>query len=532
MDVTLPFAAGVPLFVAALLLLLREPAWLRRGLTLGVAAGALVYAGFLIAATYDGSVLVHSVGLWPGGVAIPFVADTLSALMLAVTSLLTLVCSAFGMVAGDDEKHFFQPLVMVLFAGVAGALLTGDLFNFFVFVEVMLLPSYVLIGILGGVGRVRAARVYITYNLLASVVLLAGIAFLYGVVGRVNFAALSGAASESTAAAVAGAVVLVALGMKSAVVPVHGWLSRVYPETSPAVSALFSGLHTKVGIYAIYRIYSLLFDGDDRWLGIGVLIMCATMVVGVLGAVGEGTMRSILAFHMVSQIGYILLGVALFGPLGLAAGIFYLLHHMIVKASLFLSTGAVETVYGSQRLEEVGGVARKEPLVAFAFIGAALSLTGIPPFSGFFAKFLLLQASIDETEYLAAVVVVAVSLFTLLSMAKIWTNVFWGPPGRQPPVRAPARVGAVDESGGGDAGEPTSGGGTEEDKASAHGSRRHSKAGRPLTNIRFALAAPALVLTLVSLGLGIGAQGLLDLSQRAAEGLLDTSTYEEAVIEP
>jgi multicomponent Na+:H+ antiporter subunit D len=526
MATALPYAAVVPLFLGSLLLLMREPAWLRRSLTLAAAATVLAYSGVLIWATRGGEVLVHNVGLWPDGVSIPFVADMLSALMLAVTSLLTLVCTAFGFVAGDDERHYFQPLVLVLFAGVAGALLTGDLFNLFVFIEVMLLPSYVLISMLGTARRLAAGRIYITYNLLASAILLAGIALLYGTVATVNYGELAGVATESTAAAVGGALVLIALGMKSAVVPVHGWLSRTYPETSPAIAALFSGLHTKVGIYAIYRLYALIYDGDERFLGIAVLIMCATMVIGVLGAVGEGTMRSILAFHMVSQIGYILLGVALFGPLGLAAGIFYLLHHMIVKASLFLSTGAVETVYGSQRIDEVGGVARKEPLVAFAFIGAALSLTGIPPFSGFVAKFLLLQASIAETEYFAAVVVVAVSLFTLLSMIKIWTNVFWGPPGRQPDS---AKSGAAESTR--DSAEEES----EDEQAESSQRTRtrvHAKAGRPLTHISLAMTAPALVLTLVSLGIGLGAQGLLSLSQVAAAGLLDTSTYVEAVIRP
>lgn len=522
----LPFAAILPLLMGALLLVLRQPVWLRRTLTLGTIIAVLLFSVALVVTTRGGQVTTHLLGLWETGagepvVAIPFVADMFSALMLVATVLLTLVCVGYGMVAGDDERHYFQPLVLVLLAGVSGALLTADLFNLFVFIEVMLLPSYVLISMLGGANRLGAGRLYVTFNLFASVILLSGVAFIYGVTGTVNFAELEGVAQHSTAAAVAGGLVLLALGMKSAVVPVHGWLSNTYPDTSPAISALFSGLHTKVGIYAIYRLYALIYGGDDRFLGIAVFLMCATMVIGVLGAVGESTMRSILAFHMVSQIGYILLGLALFGPLGLAAGIFYLLHNIVVKSSLFLSTGAVEQTYGTPRVYDLGGVARKEPLLAFAFIGAALSMTGIPPFSGFAAKFLLLQSSVAEGQYEAAVVVVLVSLFTLLSMIKIWNNVFWGPLKREP-----QRAEATESTHG------TTGGVLDSDESddSAVRARPHAKAGKPLTHVTWTMAAPALVLTVLSLALGLGAQGLLVLTQEAAAGLVDTSTYVEAVI--
>ncbi|MDS1269912.1 monovalent cation/H+ antiporter subunit D family protein [Lipingzhangella sp. LS1_29] len=527
----LPFAAAVPLLMGTLLLVLRSPVWLRRTITLGTSTLVLGYAGLLILVTRGGAVLAHPLGLWetsPGEpvVAIPFAADMFSALMLAVTALLTLLCVAYGMVAGDDEQHYFQPMVLMLLAGVSGVVLTADLFNLFVFIEVMLLPSYVLMSMLGGGHRLRAGRLYVTYNLFASGVLLAGVAFVYGVAGTVNFAELAGAGQESTAVAVAAGVLMVALGMKAAVVPVHGWLSNTYPDTSPALSALFSGLHTKVAIYAIYRLYALIYGGDDRFLGVAVAIMVATMVIGVLGAVGESTMRSILTLHMVSQIGYILLGLALFGPLGLAAGIFYLLHNTVVKGALFLATGAVEQTYGTQRVYDLGGVARKEPLVAFAFVGAALALTGIPPFSGFAAKYLLLHASISAEQYGAAVAIVLVSLFTLLSMIKIWSNVFWGPLKREPESHP-----------GGD----TETSGTEADSSTAmatgNGSllqrgttRTHARAGAPLTHVRLAMIIPALVLTLLALGIGLGAQGLLVLTQEAASGLIDTSTYVEAVI--
>lgn len=279
-------------------------------------------------------------------------------------------------------------------------------------------------------------------------------------------------------------------------VPTHGWLARAYPSTSPAITALISGLHTKVAIYAIYRIYAVLYDGDTRYLWIGLVLFTLTMLIGVLGAVGEDTTRSILAFHMVSQIGYILLGVALFTPAGLAAGIFYLLHHMIVKASLFLSTGAVEEHYGTNRLPELKAGIRREPVVAASFLIAALSLAGLPPFSGFVAKLTLIVATVEAGHIWVAVVALVVSLITLMSMLKIWDAVF-SPRRRIETPQPAARI----------------------------------RAARRLP-IPVSMVVPGAALALVTLSLGLGGELLYGLSMTAAEGLLDTSAYVEAVLSP
>ncbi|EME62210.1 monovalent cation/H+ antiporter subunit D [Rhodococcus ruber BKS 20-38] len=490
----LPLLVVVPFLGAVITIVRPAPSVSARTVLLGVNGLALLGGIALVAATWDGQVLAHRVALWPVGVAIPFVADMFSALMLTVTALLALVCSAFGIAAGDDERRFFAPLVLVLSGGVYGALLTGDLFNLFVFVEVMLLPSYGLLTMLGGPRRLAAGRLYVTMNLMTSTVFLVGVGLVYGATGTVVLAELAGAARESPLVGAALATVLIALSVKAAVVPVHGWLTRTYPYTSPAVTALFSGLHTKVAVYAIYRIYAVAFEGEARYLWIGIAVTSVTMLVGVLGAVGENTTRSILTFHMISQIGYILLGVALFGPLGLTAGIFYLLHHMVVKASLFLSTGAVEVTYRTNELDRLQGVARTEPLIAVAFLGAAFSLAGLPPFSGFVAKLVLVQAAIEQQQLAAAVVAVGVSLLTLMSMLKIWKGVFWG--------RAA------------------------EDGVDAVSARRP---GAVLTHVRPALAVPGVVLAALTLAVGLGAQGLLVLAEQAAAGLLDVDGYVEAV---
>jgi multicomponent Na+:H+ antiporter subunit D len=491
----LPLLVAIPLFTAAVLIVIGERLRIHAVTMFTVLAMSMGSGLALMVEFANGGAIGHQVGSWPAGIAIPLAADMFSALILTVTSLLAITCSAFAMASGIAASRYFAPFVLVLIAGVNGALLTADLFNLFVFIEVMLLPSYGLF-VLASSGKaslhqIAGARLYVTVNLLASTLFLGGIGFIYGTAGTVNVAELAGAAKADSRVAIASGVCLFALGIKAAVVPVHGWLGRAYPATSPAVAALFSGLHTKVAIYAIYRLYAVIFDGETRYLWIGLVIFSLTMVVGVLAAVGEGTTRSILTFHMVSQNGYILLGVALFTELGLAAGIFYLVHHMIVKAALFLSTGAVEVRYGSGSLTQLSGIARREPVIAVAFFVAALSMAGLPPFSGFVSKLTILMASLDDRQFAVAAVIVIVSLVTLLSMLKIWSGVFWGKALPLPP--------SSDDQG--------------------HPPR-----------IGIALAAPAVLLSVITLGLGVGAEVLLSLSSTAAEGLSDPSNYIRAVI--
>lgn len=550
LDSALTLFVAVPLLAAGVLTALTARSRLTLGVLFAVLVAHLSASIGAVAWVADGSVVAHQVALWAPGVSIPFVLDMFSALMLTVTSLLTLVCAAFAVAAGEAYRQFFAPLVLLVTTGVSGALLTGDLFNFFVFVEVMLLPSYGLMMITrsGRVNRagVAASRLYISVNLLTSTILLIGVALIYGIAGTVNIAELHGAATENTGVAIASTLVLFALAIKAAVVPVHGWLARAYPKMSPAVTALFSGLHTKVAIYAIYRVYAMLFDGDERYLWVGVVVFSATMVVGVLGAVGESAPRSILAFHMVSQIGYILLGVALFGPVGLTAGIFYLLHHMIVKAALFLAIGAVEVRYGPRRLGQLSGLAKTEPLIAVAFFAAAMSLAGIPPFSGFVAKLSLIIAAVDAGQIAAAVVAVVVSIFTLLSMLKIWAGMFLGEPTASDSQTLPASLdpGNSDADGVPDIrgdhwatiGTPApsfpaaSGSTTATVPSPCATHPASSPQVPPGRRIGIGLAAPALVLASVSLGLGLGGQLLLELSGTAAANLYAPAGYLQAVL--
>ncbi|WP_022872074.1 monovalent cation/H+ antiporter subunit D family protein [Nesterenkonia alba] len=523
----LPLLVGMPLLLAALGAAVRKHKLLRHIISLSTLAAMFAGSVVLLVATHDGTVIAHQVGFWDYGISIPFVVDQLSAAVLFIICILGLTSVMFAMATHEARARFYHPFVLVLMAGVAGALMTGDIFNFFVFIEVMLLPSYGLLAMMGAKLGAHGARIYVAVNLLASTLLLAGIALVYATAGTVNLAELHGVAAEDPAVAVAAGVVLTAISIKAAVVPVHGWLTRTYPMTSPAVTTLFSGIHTKVAIYAIYRIYSLMFDGDEQFLWIALVVTSLTMLIGVLGAIGEKTTRSILVFHMISQIGYILIGVGLFTGLGLTAGIFYLLHHMIVKASLFLSTGAIEETYGTGQIDKLGGMLKREPLIAVTFMIAALSLAGLPPFSGFVAKFSIIQATLELSHYWVAAVAILVSVFTLLSMLKIWTGVFMG--------KAPDDL---------------------EERALVYQERMHGKrylrvqaqaenptltigpptattsavlAGEKQVKVPMKLIIPGMILAGVTLFFGLGAEVLMMIAETAAENLLNPEHYVEAV---
>ncbi|MDK1476591.1 monovalent cation/H+ antiporter subunit D family protein [Streptomyces sp. 549] len=508
----LPLAVAGPLLASGAAIAAGRHRAVVRALVLGTTAAVLVFSGWLLVATSDGSVLTARLGGWPPGIAIVFAADTFSALMLAVTSLTTLACLAFAAVAGDDRHPLYGPLALVLTTGVYGAFLTADLFNLFVLIEVMLVPSYALLTLTGGRRRVPAGRLYLVYNLLASTVFLGGLAMLYGAAGTVNLGELAGAAQDSPQVALAGAVVLVAMAAKASVVPLHGWLPRTYPEASPAITALFSGLLSKVGLYVIIRIYSVLYDGDQRFLWVLTAAALVTMVVGVLGAVGEQGMRSVLSFHIVSQIGYVLLGLALFTHAGLTAAVFYLVQYILVKAALLLCAGVVETTYGSGRLKDVGGLSSREPLLTAVFVVAALSLAGLPPLSGFVAKFTLIRAAALDGAYLAVGVATVVSLLTLLSMTKIWSMVFAGPT-VLPATAATTTAGSGSGDGGGSRGGDGGGGGP------AGGGRDDGPRARTV------LVLPAAFLALFSVLLGIGAEPLLTWADTAGAGLVDPSGW-------
>lgn len=427
--VLLPLMVAVPLMLAALTLLWRTLAVQRFVLFL-VPALSLAAGVSLLVTHAQETVISHAVGSFLPGIAIVFVSDSLTALLMTVTGAITLVAAAFLVATGEDRYRFAVPLVAMLVAGVNGILLTGDLFNLFVFVEVMLMPSYALIAITGTWRRLGIGRMFILVNIVASTILVIGVGFVYGVTGTVNLAMLRGVAAENPQAALAFGVVLLALLVKGGVVPAHGWLVRGYPGTSAGIMGLFSAIHTKMGLYAVYRIYSTVFDGAAPYAPVLLGIVVLTVVFGALGTFGETRMRGVLAFQMVTGVGQILIGLVVFTQFSIAAGLFYMVHHMLTMGGLIMAAGAIEETYGSGRFDRLSGLMKREPVIAALTALGLLSLVGLPPTSGLWGKVMLLSSAADgppwRTWILLGSVVVA-SIASLLALQHFWREVFWGP---------------------------------------------------------------------------------------------------------
>ncbi|MDP3892785.1 monovalent cation/H+ antiporter subunit D family protein [Nocardioides sp.] len=432
----LPLLVVLPLVAAAIGALL--PGRLARPLL--VISPVLTTAGGISLLFVHGGtpVLAHHVGGFVPGIAIPFVSDTFTAVMITVTGVTTLACSVFALMSGEARLRFFPTLVLMLAAGVNGALLTGDLFNLFVFIEVMLLPSYALIAMTGTWRRLGIGRLFVVLNLVTSTIFLIGVGLVYGVAGSVNMSVLSTADADDPRFLLAVTVVLLALSVKAGVVPLHGWLPRAYPATSASVMALFSALHTKVAIYAIYRIHQVVLDGAPAWATLVLVLVTATMVVGAYGSLGERMIRRSLAWQMVAGVGYILAGLGIGTQLGIAAGLFYMTHHILVMGALLLAAGAIEHAYRTHQFVGLSGLMRREPVLAVIMALGMMSLVGFPPSSGFFAKVGLVRAAAEldgARLWLVLGAVLVASIGTLLAMMHLWSEVFWGPPLEEMPSR-------------------------------------------------------------------------------------------------
>lgn len=491
MDYILPLFVGFPLLATALSLL--TPQWWRNCLALFIPAAGIASGIWLFSYTGTHGTIAHSVGLYEGGVAIPFAGDQLSALMIIAASIVAFASNWFAIVVGENKAPFYTALSLMLFTGVMGALLTADLFNFFVFIEVMLLPSYGLMAMTGSWGRLSAGRTFVLVNLATSTVLLAGVATVYGVTGSVNIAALQGAAAGNGPATVAMGIVVIALAVKAGLFPVHTWLPRTYPQTSASVMSLFSGLHTKVAVYMIFRIYVVIFDMDARWMWLITILCIVAMLVGAYAGLAENTMRRVLAYQMVNGMPFILVMLAFTSgnaQAALAAGILYTLHHMVTMAGLLLATGAVEETYGTGILKKLSGIAHRDPWLAAVFAAGAFSIVGFPPFSGLWGKVALMlsAATVNDWQgWLVIAAMVVASFGAFLCMLRLWRKVFWGTQMNTQRVPADLRIPAR-------------------------------------------IIVPSAAMMLLSCAMFIGAGFVVDLTNDAASALLDVSSYTQAVL--
>ena len=488
----------LPLVTAIACFLLRRQRPASRWLSVVGSALLLVIAVVLLAEVWAHGVLAVQMGAWPAPFGITLVADLLSAVMVVITGVIGLAVAVYALADLDArrEAYGYHALFQALLAGVVGAFLTGDLFNLYVWFEVMLIASFSLLVLGGERAQLDGAVKYVALNLVATVLFLTAVGMLYGVAGTLNMADLHLWAQTYDRPAlltVLATLFALAFGIKAAVFPLFFWLPAAYHTPPVAVSAIFSALLTKVGVYALIRVFTLIFTQDVGYThGLLLAVAGLTMLTGVLGAAAQNQTRRILSFHIVSQIGYMVMGLALYTPLALVGSVFYLVHHIIVKANLFLVAGVMRRITGSFELARVGGLYKARPWLGVLFLIPALSLAGIPPLSGFWAKLILIKASLEVEAYLIAATALVVGLLTIYSMMKIWNEAFWKPHPRE-------------EAG---------------DAALATLPRREL----------VLLVAPIVGLALLTVIIGLYAQPFFELALRSAEQLLAPDAYVRAVL--
>ena len=521
-----PLMVLLPLLGAATALILGRRLRAQMAVSTIVLTAVAAIAAVLLAEV-DGADagIVVAVGAWPPPFGIVLVVDRLSAIMIIISALMLLGVLVYAVGQGIADQHretpvsIFHPAYLILSAGVFNAFIAGDLFNLYVGFEILPSASYVLLT-LGGTGeRIRAGVTYIIVSLVSSLFFLSAIALVYGATGTANIAQLSVRLAElpQDIQLILHLLLLIAFGIKAAVFPLSFWLPDSYPTAPAPVTAVFAGLLTKVGVYAIIRTETVLFPESDLttlFLVVGGL----TMAVGILGALTQADIKRLLSFTLVSHIGYMIFGIGLASVAGLAATIYYVVHHISVQTTLFLTTGLIERFGGSTSITRLGGLRRASPLLAILFFVPAMNLGGIPPFSGFLGKVGLFIAGADAADGTAATetlgtsaagpdwliwVVVAVgaatSLITLYALARFWNLAFWRPRGELEGYRS-RLIDSVQEA----------------------------PAGATMVATRttpvMMLAATAGMVAL-TVALTVFAGPLYDLSGRAAEDLRDASTY-------
>lgn len=491
MLLTLPLI--IPQATAILALLLRRWRTAQRAVGLAGAVGLLGATGVLFVRVMEEGVLATQMGGWVAPFGISLVADPLSAGLLLVTAFVTLVVVLYSLVGidADRERFGYWPLLFLLLMGVDGAFITGDLFNLYVWFEVLLLASFVLLVLGNTEAQLDGAVKYVGINLVSSTAFLASIGLLYGATGTLNMADLSGQIEmlRGTGLEVTlAALFLVAFGIKAAIFPLFFWLPASYHTPPAPIAALFAGLLTKVGIYSLLRVFTLLFtDPSAATQTLLLLLAGLTMLVGVLGALVQRNLPRLLAFLVVSAMGYILMGLGLYTDLGLTGAVFYTLQDVLVKATLFLLAGLVLTATGEALVDRMGGLYRYRPLLAGLFIIPAFSLAGFPPFPGFWGKLALVKAGLQAGRPIIVAVALVVGLLTLLVVGQVWSRAFWR--------NAPEEEGHT--------------------RVRASGSRLQL------------FSVSVLVAALFALGLYV--QPLYDVADEATGALLDTEAYIEAV---
>ncbi len=487
---TLVLPIIIPLFIGAVLLLAPARPTLQRWIAFTGSFAQLAAALVLFVQVQASGYVVAQMGDWAAPFGITLVADVFSSMLVVAVGIVGVaVCAAsFAGVDPRREAYGYHPLLQILLMGVAGAFLTGDLFNLYVFFEVMLLASFVLMALHRTNDQVAAAFKYVTINLLASAVFLTALGLLYGSVGTLNMADLAAvwpSRDQPVLDLVLAMLFLTAFGIKAALFPFLFWLPASYPLPPAPIGAVFAGLLTKVGVYALIRVFSLLFrDGSPLPLTILLWMSIATMILGLIGALSQRDFRRVLAFNLVGHIGYTTIGLSIGTSAALAGSLLYVAHHIVVITTLFFVSGILLQLRRTTDLSALGSLYRDHPGTAIIAMIPLFSLAGLPPLSGFVGKLAVLQGTFGAGFYVTGAVVLVVGLLTIVSMARLWDEAFWKPAPKPAVAPEPARP----------------------------------------------LMVPVVALSILIVGMTFGAGPLFELTTRAAGQLLSPQDYVQAVL--
>jgi multicomponent Na+:H+ antiporter subunit D len=434
----------VPLGTAVVLMLAPKRAEVQRWISLAGSILLLVSAVLVFVRVNSGGIQVLQVGGWPAPFGITLVADLLAAMLVGAVGVVGVAVTAVALSGVDPrrEAHGYHPLMQILLMGVAGAFLTGDLFNLYVWFEVMLVASFVLMALNRTRAQMEAAFKYVTINLIASSIFLTAIGLVYGATGTLNMAELARvwpSVSTPGVDTILAVLFLIAFSTKAGLFPLFFWLPASYHTPPAPVGAAFAGLLTKVGVYALIRVFTLLFHSAPPALFTLLLVMsAATMVIGLVAALNERDFRRVLSFNLVGHIGYTTASLTLLTPAALAGAIFYVLHHIVVITNMYLVSGVLLRLRRTTDMAGLGGMYRNQPVFAALAMVPIFSLAGVPPLSGFLGKLAILEGAFAAGAFWVGALVLIVSLLTLLSMARTWGDSFWRPAEAQD-MAAPGR---------------------------------------------------------------------------------------------
>lgn len=471
----------------------------QRILSIGGSVVQVVLSGILMSAVWQEGILCHNAGNWPAPFGIVFVADTFSALLVLLTAVAGLGVSIYsaGSITEKRLKFGYFAIFHFLLLGLTGAFLAGDVFNLYVWFEIILISSFVLITIGGEKAQIEGAVKYFTLNMLASVMFLTAIAVLYGLTGSLNMADLAVKIPQTANKEllhICALLFFVAFGLKSAVFPLYFWLPDSYHTPPPAVSAIFAGLLTKVGVYAMVRMVSLAFSGDSYFTNTLTIIAGLTLLAGAAGALVQNHLRKILAYLIICHIGYLVGGLGMFTKAGITGMVFYLVHDIIAKTNIFMVAGLIYKIKGVNKLKNLGGIYADYPFLSLLLAIPLFSLVGIPPLSGFWPKISLILASVQTERYWLMGLILLASFVTLFVIARVWAQAFWKSAPDLPPRE-----------------------GFEYFEGMAPWRKT-------------LILAPIMLLTLVSLYIGLWAEHIQELSLRISGELLDPVPYINAVL--